>query len=183
MPNHKNKPNCLRSFFFYIHCSLVLLFAVSVAAEVEVTTKVEKRVLVVSASPDNPLSEFDDRAEAFVQQAERWREVENVNAGDILRYTLLVRNTGSYTVPRGHLVVEDEVPLGTSLLTKRLQWQSQSNLSVSVFGAEFVSQSLALASPAQWRFMRWEYMQPLDPGEGFDLTFFARVDTKERTEI
>lgn len=153
-----------------------------VSAQVSMTTTVHKLQAVATLAKTQPASGRDaqgvDLALTNVdpEPGYEWVEAEFSVPGDTLLYSLKVQNNGQYTVPKGHLRIEDKVPQGSILAPQTLlQEDVLTAFSVSADGQYFVAGASALGSADGWRWLRWEYLKPLAPGQSFNLSFQTKL--------
>ncbi len=169
---------------------IAFLWVCSVSAQVAIETSVQKQQVVVPVSYAAPAAANDTLAinrplpNRVVEPSNVWLDATSGSPGDKLRYTLKVRNVGQYAVPKGHLHVQDKVPQGTLLTPETLQQENRLNaFSVSADGVSFVAGSAAVGPTDGWRWLRWEYLAPLEPGQDFNLSYEtilqAQVDPQD----
>ena len=127
---------------------------------------------VVSASSNDSQDVRFSPVNNGVEPSYEWVDVAFAASGDKLQYTLKVQNDGQYTVPKGHLRIEDKVPQGSILAPQSLlQANRLTDLSVSADGQYFVAAASAVGPADGWRWLRWAYLKPLAPGQSFSLSF------------
>ena len=140
------------------------LWVCTVNAQVAITTTILKQQVVA------PL------ANVIEESSYEWVDAVLAAPGDKLLYQLKVQNDGQYTVPKGHLRIEDTVPQGSILAPETLlQADRLTAFSVSADGQYFVAAASAVGPAEGWRWLRWEYLKPLAPGQSFNLSFQTRL--------
>ena len=158
------------------------LWVCTVNAQVAITTTILKQQVVAPLANVEPAPASDlqvvNSALANVIEESSYEWVDEVLAapGDKLLYKLKVQNDGQYTVPKGHLRIEDTVPQGSILAPETLlQADRLTAFSVSADGQYFVAAASAVGPAEGWRWLRWEYLKPLAPGQSFNLSFQTRL--------
>ena len=154
------------------------LWVCTVNAQVAITTTILKQQVVaplanVEPAPASDIQGFNSAlTNVIVEPSYEWVDAALAAPGDKLRYTLKVQNDGQYTVPKGHLRIEDKVPQGSILAPETLlQADILTAFSVSADGQYFVAAASAVGPTDGWRWLRWEYLKPLQPGQSFNLSF------------
>lgn len=157
---------------------IATLWACCVNAQVSITTTVHRQQVVAPLSivQTAPASDIQDSnrslTNVIVEPTYEWVDAVVAAPGDKLLYALKVQNDGQYTVPKGHLRIEDKVPQGSILAPETLlQADILTAFSVSADGQYFVAAASAVGPTDGWRWLRWEYLKPLQPGQSFNLSF------------
>ena len=158
---------------------VVSLWACSVSAQVAVITTVHKQQTIVAA-PVNEAQLINSSPPVVLKESRyQWVEASTAAPGDKLLYTLNVENIGRYTVPKGNLRIEDKVPEGSSLAAETFQQADVMNsFSVSADGLQFVAAASAMGPPEGWRWLRWEYLKSLKPGQSYNLSFHTTLQAE-----
>jgi uncharacterized repeat protein (TIGR01451 family) len=158
------------------------LWVCTVNAQVAITTTILKQQVVAPLANGEPAPASDIQGfnstltGVIVEPSYEWVDAALAAPGDKLRYTLQVQNDGQYTVPKGHLRIEDKVPQGSILAPETLlQANRLTAFSVSADGQYFVAAASAVGPAEGWRWLRWEYLKPLAPGQSFNLSFQTRL--------
>ena len=154
----------------------------SVSAQVSITSAVYKQQVVASVVKvksvlgKNAQGVNRPWTNVIVESGYEWVEAAFVAPGDKLLYSLKVKNNGQYTVPVGHLRIEDKVPQGCILAPESfLQTDILNAFSVSADGQKFVAASSQAGQAGGWRWLRWDHLKPLEPGQSFNLFFQTRL--------
>jgi uncharacterized repeat protein (TIGR01451 family) len=154
----------------------------TVNAQVAITTTILKQQVVaplanVEPAPASDLQVVNSALANVIEESSyEWVDAVLAAPGDKLLYKLKVQNDGQYTVPKGHLRIEDTVPQGSILAPETLlQADRLTAFSVSADGQYFVAAASAVGPAEGWRWLRWEYLKPLAPGQSFNLSFQTRL--------
>ena len=133
---------------------IATLWVYSVSAQVSITTVVHKQQAVASIAKVKPMlgrNAHGVMTNAIVGPGHEWVEAAFVAPGHKLLYLLKVKNNGQYTVPVGHLRVEDKVPQGSiSAPEKFLQAGVLNAFSVWTDGQQFVAATSAVGPADNW---------------------------------
>ena len=158
------------------------LWICTVNAQVAITTTILKQQVVaplanVEPAPASDLQVVNSALANVIEESSyEWVDAVLAAPGDKLLYKLKVQNDGQYTVPKGHLRIEDTVPQGSILGPETLlQADRLTAFSVSADGQYFVAAASAVGPAEGWRWLRWEYLKPLAPGQSFNLSFQTRL--------
>lgn len=158
------------------------LWVCTVNAQVAITTTILKQQVVaplanVEPAPASDLQVVNSALANVIEESSyEWVDAVLAAPGDKLLYKLKVQNDGQYTVPKGHLLIEDTVPQGSILAPETLlQADRLTAFSVSADGQYFVAAASAVGPAEGWRWLRWEYLKPLAPGQSFNLSFQTRL--------
>lgn len=158
------------------------LWVCTVNAQVAITTTILKQQVVaplanVELAPASDLQVVNSALANVIEESSyEWVDAVLAAPGDKLLYKLKVQNDGQYTVPKGHLRIEDTVPQGSILAPETLlQADRLTAFSVSADGQYFVAAASAVGPAEGWRWLRWEYLKPLAPGQSFNLSFQTRL--------
>jgi uncharacterized repeat protein (TIGR01451 family) len=158
------------------------LWVCTVNAQVAITTTILKQQVVaplanVEPAPASDLQVVNSALANVIEESSyEWVDAVLAAPGDKLLYKLKVQNDGQYTVPKGHLRIEDTVPQGSILAPETLlQADRLTAFSVSADGQYFVAAASAVGPAEGWRWLRWEYLKPLAPGQTFNLSFQTRL--------
>ncbi len=158
------------------------LWVCTVNAQVAITTTILKQQVVAPLANGEPAPASDLQvvnsalANVIEESSYEWVDAVLAAPGDKLLYKLKVQNDGQYTVPKGHLRIEDTVPQGSILAPETLlQADRLTAFSVSADGQYFVAAASAVGPAEGWRWLRWEYLKPLAPGQSFNLSFQTRL--------
>ena len=158
------------------------LWGCTVNAQVAITTTILKQQVVaplanVEPAPASDLQVVNSALANVIEESSyEWVDAVLAAPGDKLLYKLKVQNDGQYTVPKGHLRIEDTVPQGSILAPETLlQADRLTAFSVSADGQYFVAAASAVGPAEGWRWLRWEYLKPLAPGQSFNLSFQTRL--------
>ena len=158
------------------------LWVCTVNAQVAITTTILKQQVVaplanVEPAPASDLQVVNSALANVIEESSyEWVDAVLAAPGDTLLYKLKVQNDGQYTVPKGHLRIEDTVPQGSILAPETLlQADRLTAFSVSADGQYFVAAASAVGPAEGWRWLRWEYLKPLAPGQSFNLSFQTRL--------
>ena len=158
------------------------LWVCTVNAQVAITTTILKQQVVaplanVEPAPASDLQVVNSALANVIEESSyEWVDAVLAAPGDKLLYKLKVQNDGQYTVPKGHLRIEDTVPQGSILAPETLlQADRLTAFSVSADGQYFVAAASAVGPAEGWRWLRWEYLKPLAPGQSFNLSFQTRL--------
>ena len=158
------------------------LWVCTVNAQVAITTTILKQQVVaplanVEPAPASDLQVVNSALANVIEESSyEWVDAVLAAPGDKLLYKLKVQNDGQYTVPKGHLRIEDTVPQGSILAPETLlQANRLTAFSVSADGQYFVAAASAVGPAEGWRWLRWEYLKPLAPGQSFNLSFQTRL--------
>ena len=158
------------------------LWVCTVNAQVAITTTILKQQVVaplanVEPAPASDLQVVNSALANVIEESSyEWVDAVLAAPGDKLLYKLKVQNDGQYTVPKGHLRIEDTVPQGSILAPETLlQADRLTAFSVSADGQYFVAAASAVGPAEGWRWLRWEYLKPLAPGQSFNLSIQIRL--------
>ena len=88
-----------------------------------------------------------------------WVEATEARPGGVVRYSLEAVNTDVTTLPAGVVVLKGPVPVGTSYVS------------------ESATESTSLLTEVEPSGVKWTYLQPLEPGGVFSVSYQVRVGT------
>lgn len=161
----------LITFAVFLSACSASVSADDIKPELVLSITAEKEVLVIKEN---------GKAETIYQEAE------NIQPGDVLRYTLYYINKGNAEAKEA--VINDPLPEGTSYINGSASGRN-SEITFSIDGKIFQAPSLLkykvkqpdnteveyTASPEMYKHIRWRLLKPVMPGESGFLSFKARV--------